>query len=120
MGLNSMATAYNFGQIGSGFVNSTGALTPPTGKVIVAITFLVDDQTLSGLVADTSAYTKADGSEGDAYFSHTAAVAANGGGSDPTDASTKFPAGMTIYRRWTSITLSGADADGGAICYFGY
>tara|TARA_R110002096_G_scaffold153508_1_gene317301 strand:- start:372 stop:734 length:363 start_codon:yes stop_codon:yes gene_type:complete len=120
MGINSTGTAYNFGQLGSGFVNSTGAFTPPAGKVIVAITFLVADQTLAALVADTSAYTAADGSEGDAYFSHTAAVAANGGGSDPTDASTKFPAGMTIYGRWTSLTLSGADADGGVMCYFGY
>ena len=30
-----------------------------------------------------------------------------------------FPSGVTIYGRWTSVTLSGADADGGIICYFG-
>ena len=29
-----------------------------------------------------------------------------------------FPAGMTIYGRWTSVTPE-ADADGGIICYFG-
>ncbi len=118
MGINSTEVAYGFGQLGSGFCDTTGAFTPPTGKVIVAIQFLADT-TLSGLVADTSAYTKSDGSEGDAFFSHTAAVDANGGGADATDSSTIFPKGVTIFGRWTSVTLSGADADGGIICYFG-
>ncbi len=31
----------------------------------------------------------------------------------------KFPGGMTIYGRWTSVTPA-ADADGGIICYFGH
>jgi|TARA_A100001391_G_scaffold80346_1_gene52274 hypothetical protein len=31
----------------------------------------------------------------------------------------KFPGGMTIYGRWTSVTPA-ADSDGGIICYFGY
>jgi len=30
----------------------------------------------------------------------------------------KFPAGSTIYGRWTSVTPA-ADADGGIIVYFG-
>ena len=33
--------------------------------------------------------------------------------------SAKFPGGMTIYGRWTSVTPA-ADADGGIICYFGH
>ena len=119
MGINSTDTSYAFGQLGSGFCDTTGAFTPPTGKVIVAIQFLAET-TLSAFVADTSGYTKADGSEGEAYFSHTTAVTANGGGADATAAAQKFPKGMTIYGRWTSVTLSGADADGGIICYFGY
>lgn len=118
MGINSTDTAYAFGQLGSGFCDSAGAFTPPSGKVIVAIQFL-GETTLSGLVADTSGYTAADGSTGEAYFSHTAVVTANGGGADATDSSQKFPKGMIIYGRWTSVTLSGADADGGIICYFG-
>jgi hypothetical protein len=118
MGINSTDTAYAFGQLGSGFCDSVGAFTPPSGKVIVAIQFLAQT-TLSALVADTSGYTAADGSEGEAYFSHTTAVTANGGGADATDSSQKFPKGLTIYGRWTSVTLSGADADGGIICYFG-
>ena len=30
----------------------------------------------------------------------------------------KFPKGITIYGRWTTVTPE-ADADGGVICYFG-
>ena len=112
MGINSTEVSYGFGQLGSGFCDSTGAFTPPSGKVIVAIQFLADT-TLSGLVADTAQGNDA------AFFSHTAAVTGNGGGADSTDSSTVFPKGLTIFGRWTSVTLSGADADGGIICYFG-
>ena len=31
----------------------------------------------------------------------------------------KFPGGLTIYGRWTSVTRTSADSDGGMICYFG-
>ena len=112
MGLNSTEVAYGFGQLGSGFTDEGSALTPPTGKVIVAITFL-EETTLAGLVADTSQGNDA------AYFSHTTAVAGNGGNAAETDSGTKFPKGVTIYGRWTSVTLSGASAEGGIICYFG-
>ena len=37
MGINSTEVSYGFGQLGSGYLDDTGALTPPTGKVIVAI-----------------------------------------------------------------------------------
>ena len=42
MGINSTEVSYGFGQIGSGFVDDTGAFTPPTGKVIVAVQFISD------------------------------------------------------------------------------
>jgi FlaG/FlaF family flagellin (archaellin) len=113
MGINSQGVAYDFGQLGSGFVDTTGEFTPPTGKVIVAITFL-GATTLAGLVADTSQGNDA------AFFSHSTAVAGNGSGADSTDSSQSFPEGLTIYGRWTSVTLDGTDysADG-IICYFG-
>ena len=38
MGINSQEVSSGFGQMGSGYLDDTGALTPPTGKVIVAIT----------------------------------------------------------------------------------
>ena len=96
MGINSTDTAYNFGQIGSGFTDENAAVTPPTGKVIVAITFL-EDTTLSALVADTDVPDTA-------YFSHTTAV----------------PRGLTIYGRWTGFTAGANSTTGGIIFYFGH
>jgi hypothetical protein len=112
MGINSTDTAYAFGQLGSGFVDTTGAFTPPTGKVVVAITFLADTN-LAGLVADTAQGNDA------AFFGTAAAVTGNGSGADSVDATQVFPKGLTIYGRWTSVTLNANDTDGGIICYFG-
>ena len=111
MGINSTDVAYQFGQLGSGFSDENAAITPPTGKVIVAIQFL-EDTTLAGLVADTEYGNDA------AFFSHTTAVAGNGGNASETDAATVFPKGMTIYGRWTSVTTP-TSATGGVILYFG-
>ena len=108
---HSQGVQYGFGQLGSGFTDEALAFTPPAGKVIVAITFL-GEETLSGLVADTSIADTA-------YFSHTTAVANNGGNAAETDVGTKFPKGVTIYGRWTSVTLQGGSTEGGIICYFG-
>ena len=46
MGINSTEVAYGFGQLGSGYLDDTGALTPPTGKVIVAIQVILGIFTL--------------------------------------------------------------------------
>ena len=110
MGQNSTEVAYQFGQLGSGFSDEAVAVTPPSGKVIVAMTFL-EDTVLSAMVADTGVVDTA-------YFSHTTAVANNGGGAAETDGATSFPKGITVYGRWTSVTPA-ADADGGIIVYFG-
>jgi len=118
MGINSTEVAYGFGQLGSGFSDEASAVTPPTGKVIVAIQFL-EDTTLAALVASTDAYEAADGSTGVAYFSHTTAVTANGGNAAETDSGTIFPKGLTIFGRWSSVTPSGASTTGGIICYYG-
>lgn len=119
MGQNSTEVAYGFGQLGSSFVDTAGEHQPPTGKVIVAITFL-EDTTLAGLVADVSQLDSTPVAGNTGYFSHTTAVAAvHGSGSDETDSGTLFPAGLTVYGRWKSVTLSGASATGGIICYFG-
>ena len=108
--------AYNIGadqigQFGSGFSDENGEVTPPTGKKIIAITFLAAT-VLSTLVAST------DNPEA-AYFSHTAAAAGNGGGAAESDAATSFPAGLTIYGRWDSLTPP-TSTTGGIIFYFGY
>ena len=37
-----MSSDISLGQLGSGFVDNTGAFLPPSGKVIIAITFMSD------------------------------------------------------------------------------
>ena len=42
-----------------------------------------------------------------------------GGGGQQLANGDIFPAGLTIYGRWTSMSINDDDATGGAICYFG-
>tara|TARA_R110001592_G_scaffold6225_1_gene33542 strand:- start:825 stop:1157 length:333 start_codon:yes stop_codon:yes gene_type:complete len=109
MGQNSTEVAYAFGQLGSGFSDEAVAVTPPSGKVIIAMTFL-EDTILSAMVADVQ--------DNAAYFSHTTAVANNGGGAAETDGATIFPKGITVYGRWSSVTPP-ASTTGGVIFYYG-
>ena len=109
MGQNSTEVAYAFGQLGSGFSDEAVAVTPPSGKVIIAMTFL-EDTVLSAMVADVQ--------DNAAYFSHTTAVANNGGGAAETDGATIFPKGITVYGRWSSVTPP-ASTTGGVIFYYG-
>ena len=130
MGYN-MSNDVALGQLGSGFVDDTGAVTPPTGKVIVAVTFLSDmrvdtneglvaelptDDTFKGPTFDDSGTARSSINS----FGSTAQTTANGGNSERVDSSNVFPKGLTIYGRWRSFLLSAADSTGGAICYFGY
>ena len=109
MGINSTEVAYNFGQLGSGHVQGTSALTPPTGKVIVAITFL-DIIELSALVPE-QVYGA------DTYIG-TGSTANTANNSVAIDTDVTFPKGVTIYGRFTSVTMNAANANG-IICYFG-
>ena len=123
MGQNSTEVAYGFGQMGSAFTDEDAAVTPPSGKVIVAITFL-EDTTLTALTPATDMYldgtTGADLKGAAAFFGSTTAVGANGGNAAEIDSATKFPKGWTIYGRWSSVDPSAASTTGGIICYFGY
>ena len=121
MGINSTEVAYGFGQLGSVFNNTVSAITPPTGKVFVAITFLLDTtlNTSSGLTADNDA---TNGLEyiGDGTAAHDLAVGSetgvSGGGGKAVVTATVFPKGITIYGRWTKITTVTA---GQYIAYIG-
>jgi len=77
----------------------------------VAITFL-EETVLSTLVAATDLVDTS-------FFSHTTAIAANGGGAAESDGATKFPAGLTIYGRWSSFTPP-TSTTGGVVFYFGH
>ena len=110
MPINSTEVSYGFGQLGSGHVQlAASTLTPPSGQVIVAITFLAE-LALSALVPVQIYKT-------DAYFG-TSTTANTAGSSVVIDTSTKFPKGITIYGRWSSVSLQ-ADDDHGIIAYFG-
>ena len=98
----------SFGQHGSSFSDNGSAVTPPSGMVIIAIQFLAENN-FTALVAEDADNGKSWG----LTAGHTGA----GSGGVVIDSSQKFPAGITIFGRWTSVTAA-ADADGGIICYF--
>ena len=98
----------SMGQAGSIFLNAsnTDTLTAPTGTVFVAIQFVNDTvfNSTSGLVA-----------QDDDFWPHTQTTGSViDSDADPVDSAT-FPAGMTIYGRWTQVIL----ASGSVILYVG-
>ena len=130
----SQDTAYQFGQLGSVFLDASGAASPPDGKVFVAITFLADTifDASGGLVPQTKAdivkgantgkvLATVDGLE----WASTEAAAHNlgdgsetaisGSGGLQIDASNTFPKGVTIYGRYIEIDLT----SGMCIAYIG-
>ena len=111
----SKAQEATLGQYGSIFVNDTDLVTPPSDKIICAITFMADT-TINTLTAENTA-------EGSRIFPNTANHAhASGTGSEGTGGediltTTIFPKGLTIYGRYTTFKMQAADADGGVILY---
>ena len=119
MGINSTEVSYNFGQLGSAFNNGTSEMTPPTGKVFVAITMLADttfDNT-NGLVAANDAAGAGLEYVGTGTAAHDAGTATPSSGTGGTEVvvGNTFPEGITIYGRWTSINPNG----GMIIAYIG-
>ena len=110
-----VASQAAFGQFGSTYSNSIGeTVKPPAGMVIVAITFL-EDLKLDVLTAEK----QTDGENKDASFNHTnegAALAGTNG--EPIGTGTIFPKGLTVYGRWTEVSLQAAGTASGIICYF--
>jgi len=119
MGINSTEVIYGFGQMGSAYIDDAGAYTPPTGKVVIAITVLDSATKFALLTPDTSGYldgtTGAAGTGVNAYIGTTAVVAANGTNAEPIDTATVFKYGTTFYGRWTAVTLGA----GSVVMYFG-
>jgi len=105
-----MSNQMAFGQHGSAYIDTATTLTPPTGKVIVAITFL-DNNTPTGLVAEDPKTTF---NTAEASHNESTATSVEGTGGLVL-ASQAFPKGLTIYGRWTSFTPSAS----GCIVYFG-
>ena len=116
MAINSTEVSYQFGQIGSAYCDANTAVTPPPGKVIVAIFFIADNTPTALIAEDPAMYfnTAQEAHEQD----HADTNATDHGDGGLTLSGCKFPKGSTIYGRWTSVTPE-ADGDGGIICYFG-
>ena len=126
---NSQEVAYQFGQMGSIHAAGTEAITiiggadtdstpasnvNRTTKVFVAITFLeatVFDSGTAGLVASTDV----DGTQQLFPDSTNTCTSIDADGGDVVNSET-FPAGLTIYGRWTGFQL----ASGRVIAYIGY
>ena len=121
MGINSTEVSYGFGQMGSMFNDGTSVMTPPTGKVFFAITFL-EDTTLynagSGLTAED------DISRGLEWASRTGAahdtaltpdLGESGAGGEIIPTTQVFPKGVTIYGRYTKVRI----ATGAVLAYLG-
>ena len=116
MGINSTEVAYAFGQLGSAYCDTATAVTPASGKVIIAIYFIADNTPTALVAADPALYFNTVQTAHEQGHSDTNASDHGDGGL--TLAGAKFPGGSTIFGRWTSVTPE-ADADGGIICYFG-
>jgi hypothetical protein len=108
MGQNSTEVAYGFGQLGSMISTTTATLTPPTGKVFVAITMLADTvfNATNGLVADNNGaagleYAGTDDAAHDIALNPD--LGESGVGGQAVDDTITFPKGITIYGRWTQV-----------------
>ena len=114
-----------FGQLGSGFLDGdtlSNSLTPPVGKVIVAISFLATTS-LDVLTPSTDALNRGTSTvtdPGDLSFGIATPDDGHGPNSETVSIAQKFPAGMTIYGRWSAVSMQTADPDGGLIAYYSY
>ena len=93
----------SMGQVGSVYLDTDGTTFTPTTGVVVAITMISDTDFDVLTPEDASKYI---GVADDGYE--------NGG--DTLANSDLFPAGMTIYGRWTSVSVN---TNGACICYIG-
>jgi len=125
MAIHNMTT--NLGYMGSMLCDTADApITPPTGKVFMAITF-INDTVLETLGTNAGGLT---GDTSNADFEHIGTdiaahnltagneTAISGAGGVIVDGSNSFKQGVTIYGRWTSIEI----ANGGTgllIAYIG-
>jgi hypothetical protein len=121
----------DIGQMGSAHIKANATdLKVPHGKVIVAIQVLNEAVKFDQLVADTTfASSKVDTAgvlgDGIEYFGTATPTRAQGldNGDDTAEAvavanTVEFPAGITVYGRWTRVSLA-ADYTHGVILYYG-
>ena len=123
------------GALGSAFTNTTGAITPPPGMVIATIQCIALTKFTTLIAEDpnktfNTALASHQDNDSGAVAGYEAQDHGDGGiklVSTLVSDTTGFPAGMTIYGRWTSVSIasqasssSGDSGSGGIIVYFGY
>jgi len=104
-----------FGQVGSVYTTIGDEINPPLNQVFVAITMVTDCtfDSIGGLIAEDA--TKYINTETAAHnLDDAAETSAQGTGGQVVD-SVEFPAGMTIYGRWTEIDVT----SGSCVAYIG-
>ena len=109
------SVAYGFGQIGSAYISTADqTYTPPSGLVVVSILSLDDTtefNTLTPVNTDDTAYV------GTTTVTSGGIQGTMGDGTMVAiPASQTFPAGTTIFGRWSAVQID----DGAVIVYFGY
>tara|TARA_B110001452_G_C14841571_1_gene293945 strand:+ start:111 stop:485 length:375 start_codon:yes stop_codon:yes gene_type:complete len=114
-----MASQMSFGQHGSAYCNTAaGEIVPPTGKVIVAVQFLVNTKLTDLIAEDPDQYINTASAAHSSSAESETAQEGSGGLAIPNTA--VFPAGLTIYGRWIKIEQEDVDnTAGGYIVYFG-
>ena len=95
------AAMIQLGQTGVAYLNDTPKYTPPSGLVVVAITFVEDTIFTNNTTVESTNFT-------------SNSVAGPGTNANYFDGDT-FPAGLTIYGRFTDVDISA----GAAMLYLG-
>jgi len=122
------------GALGSAFTNTTGAITPPPGMVIATVQCIGVTRFVTLIAEDpnktfNTALPAHQDNDGSAVAGYEAQDHGDGGiklVASGASAPTEFPAGMTLYGRWTSISIASQASAGssggsqGIIVYFGY
>jgi len=104
-----------FGQVGSLYTTNTDIVNPPLNQVFIAITIVEDASTFTRLIAEDAA-KYANTAEASHNLTDGNATSIEGELGQQIGTSDEFPAGLTIYGRWTEIQLG---ADSTVIAYIG-
>ena len=91
--------------------------TTSTGVIIGTVTALNPDGDNTKEISISASSSISDGIT--ITFLRPNAVNGQGVGGQTLASGQVFPAGLTIYGRWDSVSLNADDTDGGIICYFG-
>ena len=110
----------SLGQYGTIFTDTDGAVAPPTGYIIVAISMLADTK-LSALTVENGTAGTNNNMANTVSAAHNSSTGSEteleGSGGTVIDGTNVFPKGFVLYGRYTGFTISATDTDGGVVAY---